>query len=108
MKKYLTKMYGDRCQTFEARDGLSAFQLVTEKEDFDLIITDRHMPNCDGIEFIQLLAEYDFKSPIIMCTTERSKEKVKETLRLNISDYLIKPYSYNSFKSKISESLSDI
>ena len=80
---------------------MEAFSLVSKSEDFDLVITDWYMPKLNGIEFIKLLEDWEYKLPIIICTFENEINKVKQAMNLPIVDYLLKPYTLNSLRKKV-------
>lgn len=78
----------------EAADG----QLGLDKaltNNFDLIITDRNMPNMDGIEMSKALrqqAAYRF-TPILMLTTESDKDKKMEGKQAGVTGWIVKPFN---------------
>ena len=68
----------------EAENGQVALDILSEDNNFDLIILDINMPELDGMGFIHLQAENERvkKIPTILCTTEASvvmKDKAKAT-----------------------------
>ena len=66
-------------------------KLKTQKA--DVIISDWHMPVMDGLEFYKAVKKEETLKdiPFLMVTVEGSKEKVIETLKLGIRDYIVKP-----------------
>jgi CheY-like chemotaxis protein len=52
-------------KVISATSGVVALEL-TEKHDFDLIVTDYRMPLMDGIVLIRTLRQRNFKKPIIL------------------------------------------
>ena len=75
---------GDEYVSEEAENGVVAMELLSEDNNFDLIVLDINMPELDGMSFVQLQAENERinKIPTILCTTEASvqmKEKAKKT-----------------------------
>ncbi len=78
---------------FEAMEFLS-------KESVDLIFLDINMPKLSGFEFLKSLSN----PPKIIVTTAY-KEFALEGYELNISDYLLKPFSLNRFLSAINKTI---
>lgn len=90
----------------EAFDGVSALQLL-KGEKVDLIISDRYMPEMDGLAFYGKLQEDDnLKNiPFLLLTSENQKEKITETIRLGIRNYVVKPVDHESLEIKIKRML---
>lgn len=63
-------------------------------ESIDLIITDLHMPEMDGIDFIKEVRQTsDYKHiPILFLTTETSNEKKTEAKQEGATGWLEKPF----------------
>jgi len=81
-------------QVEEAVNGLKG----TEKLDSflpDLIITDIHMPEMNGIEFISQTRDHSkFKfTPIIVLTTESEMNMQEEGKKAGATAWLVKPFS---------------
>jgi DNA-binding LytR/AlgR family response regulator len=70
---------------------LEAAQFLLENN-VDLVFTDIHMPDLSGIEFTNTLV----KGPKVIFTTAFEKYAL-EGYRLEIVDYLLKPFSYSEF-----------
>lgn len=84
----------DGYQVEEAVNGLDGTRkLDTFKP--ELIITDIHMPEMDGIEFINRTRQHSsFKfTPIIVLTTESEKEMQEKGKKAGATAWLVKPFS---------------
>jgi two-component system chemotaxis response regulator CheY len=80
-----------------AGDGLEALKEITNGS-FNLIISDINMPKMDGLELVKNVrdnAKTKFV-PIIMLTTESSKEKINSARSLGANAYIVKPFSENA------------
>jgi NADH-quinone oxidoreductase subunit E len=75
--------------TSSAVQGLSKLR----EKDYDVVITDMKMPEMDGLEFIRQLREHSPDQDVILITGYPSQGSIKEALRMNIVDYLPKPFS---------------
>lgn len=77
-----------------AIDGVDALARLDECETVDLIITDLHMPNMDGIELIREVRtqeKYQF-TPILFLTTESQVAKKMEAKEAGATGWIIKPF----------------
>lgn len=94
---------------FEAQDGAAAVRLV-EDEPIDLVITDIHMPNMDGIEMVTFLRERE-NSPKILAISggwsARAGEEVLLDAKLLGADQILpKPFTFQKLQQTV-ESLLD-
>lgn len=64
-----------------ARDGLEAKEMLSS-HDFDIIISDIQMPNCNGYELIEWVSENKPNCKIIPMTCPSSSERVEGMLDL--------------------------
>ena len=93
-----------------AKNGLEAMQRV-EEGDFDLIVSDIRMPDMNGIEIIKKIREYLKQNgkgsvPEILITGYASKENLEEAKKLNVADYIYKPFNIKDFLDVIERNLS--
>jgi two-component system chemotaxis response regulator CheY len=86
----------------EAADGSQALKLVSSGK-FDLILLDWKMPVLSGLETLKRLkADPDVKGiPVVMVTSESSKQKILEAIQLGAANYIIKPFSDEILKEKL-------
>ena len=92
----------------EAGDGKEAVEKC-KAETFEVVLTDWNMPNMDGMELIlslRALPEYA-ETPIMMVTTEGAKDDVIEALTRGANSYIVKPFTPETLKTKMSELLSN-
>ena len=83
------KLAGKFDNTLDAAEFLSESRV-------DLIFVDIQMPDLSGIEFTRLME----KGPKVIFTTAFEKYAL-EGFRLEIIDYLLKPFSYEEFLSAV-------
>ena len=69
----------------------------------DLVITDWNMPEMNGIDFVRNLraTEQGKSVPILMVTTNAAKDDIVEALRAGVNNYIVKPFTPDTFKEKI-------
>ena len=81
-------------EVFEARDGYEALEII-KKNKIDIVITDIQMPKMNGIELVREIRKFDKRIRIVIITAYAEFEYAKESIALNVNDYILKP-----FKSK--------
>ena len=80
-------------------DALEAMEYLN-KQEVDLIFLDLNMPKLKGFEFLKILP-----SPPKVIVTTAYKEYAIEGYELNISDYLLKPFSFERFLKAVNKAL---
>jgi two-component system chemotaxis response regulator CheY len=74
-------------------DGQDAIKFF-DGSDIDLLITDLHMPNMDGIDLIKEVRKMDKyqRMPILFLTTESQAVKKMEAKDAGATGWIIKPF----------------
>ena len=57
----------------------------------DLILSDIHMPNLDGLKLMEVLNQHEIDTPVVLLTGEPSPEYEARGRELGVADYLRKP-----------------
>jgi len=88
----------------EADNGVEGLQKLEENE-VDLIITDWNMPEMNGEQFVTHLRGDDkYKdTPIIMITTRGMKDDVLTAVKIGVNGYVVKPFTPEILKEKLSK-----
>lgn len=91
----------------EASDGKDGLEKLYQMESCKLIISDIHMPEVNGIEFVKLVRGGDKHKfvPIIILTTESEKEMQEAGRRAGASAWIIKPFTPEKLNSVIKKIL---
>ena len=84
----------------EAVDGQDALTQC-EAAAPDVVLLDWNMPNMNGLELLQEIRKVNKDVPVIMVTTEGSKDKVTDAIQYGVSDYLVKPFTPDSLREKL-------
>ena len=76
-------------------DGREALRLL-ERERFDLLLLDIHMPELDGFEVVEAIRKREQTTgdhlPVIALTARSRREDREKCLRTGMDDYLTKPF----------------
>jgi len=89
-------------QTVEAANGREGIERL-DAGVADIVITDWNMPEMSGLEFLrQIRAQERTRDlPVLMVTTNAAKDDIVEALRAGVSNYVVKPFTTDTFKEKI-------
>ncbi len=105
MRDLLTELLTDSqrliLQAASAQRGLE----IVKNGNVDLILTDIHMPDMTGIEFIQAARESGISAPIITITAYASTETAIQALRAGAYDYLSKPFAHEELMKIVENTL---
>lgn len=74
----------------EASNGVAALEQI-EKNTPDIVVTDIRMPVMDGIELTRIIKERYPDIQVIILSSYNDFDYVKETLKLGVLDYILKP-----------------
>ncbi|MDC0255751.1 response regulator [Bacteriovoracales bacterium] len=90
----------------EASDGIEGLDLIKTHKDLNLIISDLHMPNLDGLSMCKKLKEENVETaPIMMVTTEANPQLRKDGMEAGVSIWMIKPVSDKKFLTMVEKIL---
>ena len=86
----------------EAENGSSALDEL-KKEKVGLIVSDWNMPKMTGLDLLKAVrGDERLKSiPFIMVTAEGQKENVIEAVKAGVSNYVVKPFTPETFGEKL-------
>jgi two-component system chemotaxis response regulator CheY len=86
----------------EAEDGSVALTEL-KKEKIGLIVSDWNMPNMTGLDLLKAVrGDGELKGiPFIMVTAEGQKENVIEAVKAGVSNYVVKPFTPETFGEKL-------
>jgi CheY-like chemotaxis protein len=93
-------------EVFTAGTGTEAFELVRDERP-DILITDYQMPGMNGIEVVKKIRENEQLKdlPVIMLTARNFEMEEEQKSKLNISEFIGKPFSPRELLSKVEQVL---
>lgn len=86
----------------EAADGPSAVEIL-KAESVDMVITDWNTPGMNGIELLSYMRSSSQLEhiPCIVIGDESRRKDLAEAGRLNLGDYIVRPFSADILKEKV-------
>ncbi len=91
----------------EAEDGSQALAMLkaaaTENRPFGFIFCDWNMPNFTGLDLLQARNDDSrfANIPFLMITIESERDYVLRAVALGVSDYVVKPFSEATIRTKM-------
>src|SRR4030042_1002517 len=83
-----------------AGDGQDAIQKLNHSS-FSMIVTDMKMPKMDGLSLLKEIRRKSGHIPILVITGFGTIQDAVEVMKEGASDYLLKPFSFETLMSKI-------
>lgn len=91
----------------EAEDGKDALKLIKLRMGYDLVFIDIDMPRLNGIEFLTELKELQLHKEhrVFIVTSHSDSDLVKTLILFDIQAFIKKPFTKDSFVTKIKQSI---
>lgn len=83
-----------------ARDGEKGLELIRTVHP-DIVITDILMPKCGGLELLEEMRREGLDCKVFILTAHAEFEYAREALKLNATDYLLKPIDDRKLEKQI-------
>jgi response regulator of citrate/malate metabolism len=99
--------YTNRVEGFEvagvARSAGEAMRLLAGDPTIDLILLDMHLPDGHGLGLLQRLRAVGHLADVIAVTSARDAEVVRHAVAQGVVLYLLKPFSFATFRTKLEQ-----
>ena len=89
-------------KVIEARSAIEGLEFY-EKNSVQCIVSDIVMDDMNGIELIQEIRKTNKNIPIILFSSHPTQKYLLESITLNLSDFLIKPASFQDIKNVLTK-----
>lgn len=94
-------------EALETCDGKEALAVLSGDTHVDMLLTDLHMPNIDGLELVKRVRALPTRRylPIVMLTTESQTEKVQEGLKTGLTAWIVKPFKADTLLKIVAKAM---
>ncbi|MBF0349448.1 MAG: response regulator [SAR324 cluster bacterium] len=97
----LEKILSTQYECISAKNALDALKIM-ESEPIDIVLTDIHMPEMDGVTFLKKVKNLKPHIPVIIMTADPNMPLVKTALKEGAIDFLEKPFDLDNIFEVIS------
>jgi EAL domain-containing protein (putative c-di-GMP-specific phosphodiesterase class I)/CheY-like chemotaxis protein len=85
-----------------AENGRAAIQVMRDnRELFDCVVSDVHMPELDGFGLIAAIRRYDEDLPVLLMTAEPSLDGAVRAIETGAVSYIAKPFTQETLASAV-------
>ena len=99
--------YTNRVEGFEvaavARSAGEAVRAIAADPSIDLVLLDLHLPDGHGLGLLQRLRAAGHLCDVIAVTSARDAEVVRHAVAQGVVLYLLKPFSFATFRAKLEQ-----
>lgn len=88
------------CEVVQAENGKDAIMKQLQYKP-DGVFLDVVMPEVGGIEALRVLKEINPDLPIVMLSSVGTPDKLMETLKMGVLDFIQKPYTIEQLKKAV-------
>ena len=104
MRQVLMHMLGGLGYTHldEAANGIEALKKL-RANDYDLLITDLHMPNLDGKQLLEKVRgdKRLVNLPVLMVSCEDDRKKITDIITSKVDGFIIKPFNIEMLEKNL-------
>ena len=106
LSEILVEMLTPYCaQIYTASNGKQALEIYNKNPTIDAILSDINMPIMTGFQFLARLRESGNTIPFVTLTAYGDQENMRESMRLNATDFLTKPFDRKELTETITKLL---
>lgn len=86
-----------------AHSGVEALRHLRRDPDVDLVLLDMHLPDGHGLELLQRMRAEGHLCDVVAVTSARDLEVVRRAVTQGVVQYLLKPFTFAGFRSKLEQ-----
>ena len=94
---------GLKVDFFVAKDGAEGLEIFKNNNDITIVVSDINMPVMNGLDMIREIRKLDSTVPCIIMSAHTEQEFKDEAQKLNVTEYMIKPFDFIKFLDIINE-----
>lgn len=92
---------GLNCEIVHAYNGKEALSILSQRQDFTVVLLDWEMPVMDGPSTLKELMLAHNNIPVIMLTSKVDADGIARVLSLGAWDYIVKPFTKELLLQKL-------
>lgn len=101
LKVIQVALEGEPVQAVFVKDGHQALQQIRQT-DFDIVVTDIHMPYHNGDEVLAVIREQQRKTiPLLMISSDTEEEVISLALKSGVTEFIKKPLDAGRLKKTL-------
>lgn len=81
-------------------------RMSRDREPFDLVLSDIHLPGLSGVELLRLLLTHSPLRPVIMITGDADESLARRALNYGAAGYLLKPFQLFELEAAVQQAVS--
>lgn len=81
-------------------------RMSRDREPFDVVLTDIHLPGLSGVELLRLLLTHSPLRPVIMITGDADEALARAALSYGAAGYLLKPFQLFELEAAVHQAIS--
>lgn len=99
----LAKLFSQKYNVLKAYNGQEAFNVLSNDNNIDIVVTDMMMPIMDGVELTRAIHSNPATNtlPVIMLTAKRYDEDRAEAYRAGADAYITKPFNTSVLLARV-------
>jgi EAL domain-containing protein (putative c-di-GMP-specific phosphodiesterase class I) len=105
MQKLMARLLRSRGYEVFVAGGDNETAAVIARGGYDLVITDLHMPQLNGVSVLRLVRDKDPDLPVILVTAAPTTETAISAVKLRATAYLTKPIDANKLADEVQQAL---
>jgi response regulator of citrate/malate metabolism len=86
-----------------ARSGVEALRHLRRDPDVDLVLLDMNLPDVHGLDLLQRMRADGHLCDVIAVTSARDLDVVRRAVSQGVVQYLLKPFTFAGFRSKLEQ-----
>lgn len=97
---------GKGYEVAQASDAEQVFlRMSRDRQPFDLVLTDVHLPGLSGMELLRLLLTHSPLRPVIMITGDSDESLARRALSHGAAGYLLKPFQLVELEASVQQAM---
>jgi PAS domain S-box-containing protein len=106
--KYRKEIRGGKYEFLFAENGKQALELLSQKEDIGIVISDINMPEMDGLTLLDKLSELDRMLKAIIVSAYGDMGNIRSAMNRGAYDFVTKPIDFEDLTKTIEKTRSNL